>query len=161
MPASHRRARHFAWAASLVGAVGTLTALSPGLATAGIHGIEVLDCSGGGAYCPNATTVVAGQSYLLNAPYDGVSVSTPPSSFFDNGACIGNNSSKAVTWVPQTPGTHTLTTRGGRGPDSLTVTVVAAPAGATIAPQPAEGGCSIGSGSSNLFPGSSSLPFGS
>ncbi|GAB2519836.1 hypothetical protein [Nocardia heshunensis] len=149
-----RRARHFAWAASLVGAVGTLTVLSPGLATAGIHGIEVLDCSGGGNNCPNATTVVAGQSYLLYAPYDGTSTTTPPSSFFDNGACIGNNSAKAVTWVPQTPGTHTLTTKGGAWADSLTVTVVAAPAGTTIAPQPQQGGCSIGSGSSSLFPGS-------
>ncbi|MEU6586993.1 hypothetical protein [Nocardia sp. NPDC046763] len=155
MPATNRRARHIAWAATLVSVAGTLTALFPALATAGIHGIEVQDCSSG--TCTTPASFVVGQSYSFTAPYDGVSIQSPVSSFYDNGACIGS-SRVSVTWVPLTAGTHTLSTRGGSFADSLTVVVVAAPPGTPTAQQPQQGGCggggSIGSGSSNLLPGS-------
>ncbi|MFJ9368331.1 hypothetical protein ACIRRA_28440 [Nocardia sp. NPDC101769] len=150
MPATNR---HIAWAATLVGVAGTLTAVFPALATAGIHGIEVQDCSSG--TCTTPASYIVGQSYSFIAPYDGVSITGPVSSFYDNGACIGS-SNNSVTWVPLTAGTHTLSTRTGSNTDSLTVVVVAAPPGSPTAQQPQQGGCggSIGSGSSNLLPGS-------
>ncbi|GAB0107998.1 hypothetical protein JMUB6875_70010 [Nocardia sp. JMUB6875] len=154
--------RHIAWAATLVGVAGTLTALSPGLATAGIHGIELGDCSI--TYCPTPTSIVAGHSYSIVGPYDGTNTQHSAYSFYDNGACIGSGVS--VTWVPLTAGSHTLSARNSLGfpEDSVTVTVVAAPAGSPTPQQPQQGGCQrgfgsgsadlLGSGSSNLLPGS-------
>ncbi|MFE3053397.1 hypothetical protein [Nocardia sp. NPDC059239] len=155
MPATNRRARHIAWAATLVSVAGTLTALSSALATAGIHGPEVQDCSSG--TCTTPASFIVGQSYSFIAGYDGVSIVNPVSSFYDNGACIGSDR-QSVTWVPLTAGTHTLSTHTGSNTESLTVVVVAAPPGTPTAQQPQQGGCggggSIGSGSSNLQPGS-------
>ncbi|MEC3953855.1 hypothetical protein VMT65_12525 [Nocardia sp. CDC153] len=153
--------RHIAWAATLVSVAGTLTALSTSLASAGIHGIEVEQCGSDGRTCVTPTTIVVGQSYWVQAPYDGVSISGPTSSFYDNGACIGGGG-YSVTWVPLTAGTHTLTTRTSSGlfgqsttTDTYTVTVVPAPAGAPIAQQPQQGGCGGGGSLGNLLPGSS------
>ncbi|MFJ9369949.1 hypothetical protein ACIRRA_36795 [Nocardia sp. NPDC101769] len=150
MPATNR---DIAWAATLVGVAGTLTTLFPALATAGIHGIEVLDCSN--RTCTSPASYIVGQSYSFIAPSNDSAI-RPVSSFYDNGACIGSDVN-SVTWVPLTAGTHTLSTTGDHT-DSLTVVVVAAPPGSPTAQQPQQGGCggggSIGSGSSNLLPGS-------
>ncbi|MFE4458103.1 hypothetical protein ACFROC_12190 [Nocardia tengchongensis] len=155
MPATHRRARHIAWAATLLSVAGTLTTLSSAVATAGIHGIEVQECSD--RACTTPASYIVGQSYSVIAPYDGTSTQSPVSSFYDNGACLGS-ATNSVTWVPLTAGTHTLSTRGGSFTDSVTVTVVAAPPGTPTPQQPQQGGCggggSFGSGSSNLLPGS-------
>ncbi|BAW08140.1 hypothetical protein [Nocardia seriolae] len=169
MHVARHRTRHFAWAATLVGVTATLAALSPGLASAGLHGIEIRDCSS--VTCTPPASFVVGQSYTFFAPYDGTSATPPTSDFYDNGACLGG-SQYSVTWVPLTTGTHTLSTSSYSGlfnlattTDSVTVTVVAAPPGAPTPHQPQQGGCggggSIGSGSSLLQPGSSySTPSG-
>lgn len=152
-----RTIRRIGWAATLVGVAGTLTTLSPGLAAAGIHGIEVEQCDAAGRNCGTPASIVVGQKYWIEGPYDGVSITGPTNSFYDNGACIGGGG-YSVFWVPLTEGTHTLSTIDTRGSkDSLTVTVVAAPPGSPVAQQPQQGACGgggLGSGSSNLLPGS-------
>ncbi|MEC3914453.1 hypothetical protein [Nocardia sp. CDC160] len=150
--------RHIAWAATFVAVAGSLTALSPGLASAGIHGIEFEQCDTAGRNCVTPTSFVVGQSYWIYAPYDGTSTNTPMANFYDNGTCLGGGS-HSVAWVPLTPGTHTISNTGGSWSDSTTVTVVAAPAGSPTPQQPKQGACtggggSFGSGSSNLLPGS-------
>ncbi|WP_040809843.1 hypothetical protein [Nocardia concava] len=155
MHTGSRSSRRIAWAASLVGVAGTLTTLSPGLAAAGIHGIEVEQCDAAGRNCGTPASIVAGQTYWIEGPYDGVSITGPTNSFYDNGSCIGGGG-YSVFWVPATAGTHTLSTIDTKGfKDSVTVTVVAAPAGSPVAQQPQQGGCggggSFGSGSADLL----------
>lgn len=144
------RSRHIAWATTIVSAAAAFTALSSNIATADIHGIEIQDCSSG--TCVDATSYVVGHSYQFVGPGSGVDNLPPTQNFYDNGNCIGS-SRNFVNWVPLTAGNHTLSTHVGSNNESVTVTVVAAPAGSPTPQQPAQGGCggggSFGSGSAN------------
>ncbi|MFE2954714.1 hypothetical protein [Nocardia tengchongensis] len=153
MSTAHRRARKIAWSAAVVSVAGALSSLYPALAAAGIHGIEVQECTT--TTCTTPASYVVGQSYVFFAGTDGVSASAPTSSFYDNGTCIGGGGYN-VTWVPLTAGNHTLSTNTQGHTESLTVVVVAAPPGSPTAQQPQQGTCGggFGSGSSNLLPGS-------
>ncbi|MFE3193163.1 hypothetical protein ACFXHA_29450 [Nocardia sp. NPDC059240] len=161
MPVTHRLSvtdRRIASAATLVGVAAMLTALSPGVASAGLHGIEL--CSIDTGNCVEPTSFVVGQSYSVVGPDNG----TPNTNynFYDNGACIGSGS-HGVTWVPLAMGSHTVsaTYTNGGSVDYVTVTVVAAPTGTTPQQPPRQGGCggggSLGNPSSFIGPGSANI----
>ncbi|MFE3987864.1 hypothetical protein ACFXPR_25550 [Nocardia tengchongensis] len=84
---------------------------------------------------------------------------------YDNGQCIGSTieatiqqnprqSYSYIYWQPTTVGSHTIVAKQGITSQSITLTVVAAPAGTTPDPQPTNPSCTTAGGAST---GSSSF----
>lgn len=147
--------RRFGWAARVSILSATLAIVAAPAADA---------ASGKFVISGNPATVTVGTTYNLNAPIGTSDMyDTPTVNFYDNGKCVGStyvvptgNEAPRFTrmpWVPSTAGTHTLLAKSGQfTTEKIVVTVVAAPAGSTPDPQPANEACkgnSLDTGSLN------------
>ncbi|MFE3193160.1 hypothetical protein ACFXHA_29435 [Nocardia sp. NPDC059240] len=162
--------RHTLWGATTLTMATMVTTLSVPTASAELQGhpAGVWDCST--SPCTEPSTFVVGHTYSFDPGSAGGTTSWEYQytslNFYDDGKCLGSvslptNGPTSVPWVPATTGTHKLTIAYNTivplliaQPTTLSVSVVAAPAGSPVAPQPpVSGNCAMtGSGTGSADP---------
>ncbi len=153
MKLNSRRVRRIACGAqglAAVAATATLLAPSAGASVTSI------------AYEPgtmDGKPITVGQNHWFAVYTTELGSGSPNVQVYDNGQCIGSTIVGAsqqnplqnysyIYWQPTTLGSHTLVAKEGGSSQSITVTVVAAPAGTTLDPQPTNPSCTTAGGAS-------------
>ncbi|MEU1208819.1 hypothetical protein [Nocardia sp. NPDC005825] len=161
MPNTNRTLRHIGWGATTLAVGAAVIAATAPTALAEVGPVTVVACPANPSSttpCVTPTSYFVGQAYTISATYQpnlGGQSSSDPTAFayvdaFDNGACVAGimavsdndyHNYTAITWVPKTPGKHTIRVMQYGNFADATITVLDAPPGSVTVTPPAQNAC--------------------